>query len=212
MEQALTYDKYDEYDKYDKYESGTWAREGARRRAEARVTRAKIRMDRPRSPADDTCRGSSAILVTSCSRLLRYERYETYGACGVRNTRRMGKPKPWACSRDGLGPTPRVPDRGTTGSGVSTVRRAERQKTLGGQVGLSPDSQRKLWEALLRAVSQPDWAVSFLAVYFITCTCTTSVTVTNKSRTTSTSMCTFGAERAAPVAVSGCASWFEDLH
>ena len=28
----------------------------------------------------------------------------------------------------------------------------------------------------------------------------------------STSMCTFGAERAAPVAVSGCASWFEDLH
>ena len=25
-------------------------------------------------------------------------------------------------------------------------------------------------------------------------------------------MCTFGAERAAPVAVSGCASWFEDLH
>ena len=120
------------------------------------MTRAKIRMDRPRSPADDTCRGSSAILVTSCSRLLRYERYERYGACGVRNKRRMGKPKPWACSGDGLGPTPRVPDRGTTRCGVSSVRRAQRQETRGGQVGLSPDSQRKLWEALLRAVTQPD--------------------------------------------------------
>ena len=128
------------YDEYDKYESGTWARAGARRRAEARVTRAKIRMDRPRSPADDTCRGSSAILVTSCSRLLRYERYERYGACEVRNTRRMGKPKPWACSGDGLGPTPRVPDRGTTRCGVSSVRRAQRQKNHGAQVDNPPDS------------------------------------------------------------------------
>ena len=142
-------------DKYDKYESGTWARAGARKRAEARVTRAKIRMDRPRSPADDTCRGSSAILVTSCSRLLRYETYDTYGACGVRNTRRMGKPKPWACSRYRLGPTPRVPDRGTSRCGVSSVRRAERQKTYGGQVGLSPDSQRKLWESLLQSSYNP---------------------------------------------------------
>ena len=95
-----------------------------------------------KSPADDTCRGSSAILVTSCSRLLRYERYERYGACGVRNKRRMGKPKPWACSGDGLGPTPRVPDRGTTRCGVSNVRRAQRQKTRGGQVDIFPDSQR----------------------------------------------------------------------
>ena len=147
------------YDKYDKYEceqavSHRCARgECVRAWGEARVNRIDIMCSPRRSSASP----ASAILVTSCSRLLRYERYERYGACGVRNTRRMRKPKPWACSRDGLGPTPRVPDRGTTGSGVSSVRRAERQKTLGGQVGLSPDSQRKLWEALLRAVTQPDW-------------------------------------------------------
>ena len=105
---------------------------------EVRVNRIDIMCSPRRSSASP----ASAILVTSCRRLLRYERYERYGACGVRNTRRMVNPKPWACSGDGLGPTPRVPDRGTTRCGVSSVRRAQRQKTLGGQVGLSPDSQR----------------------------------------------------------------------
>ena len=115
------------------------------------------RIDIMCSPRRSSASPASATLVTSCSRLLRYERYERYGACGVRNTRWMGKPKPWACSRDGLGPTPRVPDRGTTRCGVSSVRRAQRLKTLGGQVGLSPDSQRKLWEALLQSSYEPDW-------------------------------------------------------